>query len=56
MDYGFRLNLAHDTKKYFFEEIYDQDGGSVVLGNNKACKFEEIGSVRFKLHDKSIKL
>ena len=42
--------------KYLFEKLYDQDGGSVLLGNNKACKIAGVGSVRFKLHDESIRL
>lgn len=42
--------------KYFFEDICDQDGGSMVLGNNKACKDARIGYVRLKLHDETIKL
>ena len=39
-----------------FEELCDQDGGYVLLGNNKSCKIAGIGSVRFKLHDESIRL
>ena len=39
-----------------FEELCDQDGGSVLLGNNKAYKIIGIEYVRFKLHDESIKL
>ena len=42
--------------KDVFEELYDQDGGPVLLRNNKACKIAGIGSVRFKLHDESIRL
>ena len=42
--------------KDLFEELCDQDGGSVLLGNNKACKVTGVGSVRFKLHDESIRL
>src|SRR3954469_9866898 len=42
--------------KDLFEELCDQDGGSVLLGNNKACKIASVGSVRFKLHDESIRL
>lgn len=44
------------SNKDVFEELYDQDGRSVLLRNNKACKIVGIGPVRFKLHDKSIKL
>lgn len=39
-----------------FEELCDQDGGSVRLGNNKICKIIRIRSVKFKFHDESIKL
>lgn len=42
--------------KYLFEKLCDQDGGSVLLGYNKACKIAGIGFVRFKRHDESIKL
>ena len=42
--------------KYVFEELCDQDGGSVLLGNNRACKIAGIRYVIFKLHDKSIRL
>lgn len=38
--------------KYVFEDLCDQDGGSVLLGNNRACKIAGIGYVRFNLHDK----
>lgn len=42
----------HTTlNKDVFENICDQDGVSVMLGNNKACKIAGIGYVRFKLHD-----
>ena len=43
-------------KKDLFEELCDQDGGSVLLGNNKVCKIIGVGPVRFKLHDESIKM
>src|SRR4051812_21383383 len=42
--------------KDLFEELCDQDGGSVLLGSNKACKIADVGSMRFKLHDESIRL
>lgn len=42
--------------KYVFEDICDQDGRSVLLGNNRACKIVGIRYVRFKLHDESIRL
>jgi len=37
--------------KSWFEELDEQVGGSILLGNNKSCKITRIGSVRFKLHD-----
>lgn len=43
-------------KKEVFEELCEQDGGSVLLGSNKAFKIVGIGSLRFKLHDESIRL
>lgn len=42
--------------KDLFEELYDQDGGFVFLGKNKACKIAGVRSMRFKLHDESIRL
>ena len=42
--------------KDLFEELCDQVGVSVLLGNNKACKITGVGSVRFKLHDETIRL
>lgn len=42
--------------KEVFEELCDQNGGPVMLGNNKASKIEGIGYVRFDLYDKSIRL
>ena len=46
----------HKTpKKDLFEELCDH-GGSVFLGNNKACKIADVRSVRFKLHDESMRL
>src|SRR3954462_15817515 len=42
--------------KDLFEELCDQDGGLVLLENNKACRIASVGSVRFKLHDESIRL
>lgn len=48
--------MAHESKKDVFEESCDRGGGSMLLGYNKACKIAGIGSMRFKLHDESIKL
>ena len=54
MDSGCTWHMT--PNKNVFEELCEQDGGSVLLGNNKACKIAGIGSVRFKLHDESIRL
>ncbi|RZB80703.1 Retrovirus-related Pol polyprotein from transposon TNT 1-94 [Glycine soja] len=35
----------------WFEQFSDQADGFVLLGDNKPCKIEEIGSIRFKFHD-----
>ncbi|XP_058757375.1 magnesium-chelatase subunit ChlD, chloroplastic-like [Vicia villosa] len=54
MDPGWTWNM--NSNKYFFEELYDQDCGSVLLGRNKACKIASVGSMKFKLHDEPIRL
>lgn len=41
--------------KDLFEDLNQEDGGSVLLGNNK-CKILEIGSVRIKMFDGMEKL
>ena len=35
----------------FFYQFKEIKGGSVFLGDNKACGIEGIGSVRIKMHD-----
>ncbi|MCI30219.1 hypothetical protein A2U01_0051428, partial [Trifolium medium] len=54
MDSGCNWHMT--PNKYLFKELCDEDGGYVLLGNNKACKITGVGSVRFKLHDESIRL
>ena len=54
MDSGCTWHMT--PNKDLFEELCDQDGGSILLGNNKAYKIEGVRSVRFKLYDKSMKL
>ena len=54
MDYGCTWHMT--PNKDLFEELCDQDGGSIVPRNNKDCKIVGVGSVRFKLHDESIRL
>lgn len=54
MDSGCTWNM--NPYKDVFEELGDQDGRSMLLGNNKAYKIADIGYVRFKFHDESIKL
>ena len=54
MDSG--CNCHMNPNKDLFEELCDQDGIFVLLGNNKSCKIVSVGSVRFKFHDESIKL
>uniref|UniRef100_A0A803Q2F6 GAG-pre-integrase domain-containing protein n=1 Tax=Cannabis sativa TaxID=3483 RepID=A0A803Q2F6_CANSA len=41
------------TDGYDFKKL---DGGSVLLGNNKACKVAGIGTVRIKFHDNQVRL
>src|ERR1044072_8002533 len=54
MDSGCTWHMT--PNKDLFEELCDQDSGSILLGNNKACKIADVGFVRFKLHDDSIRL
>lgn len=54
MDSGCTWHMT--PNKDLFKELCDQDGGYVLLGNTKACKIVSVGSVRFKLHDESIRL
>ena len=54
MDSGCTWHMT--PNKDLFEKLCDQDGGSVLLRINKACKIVSVGFVRFKLHDESIKL
>ena len=35
----------------FFNEFKEIKGGSVLLGDNKACSIEGVGSVKIKMHD-----
>lgn len=44
------------SNKDVFKELCDQNGGLMLLENNKACKIVGIGSMRFNLYDKSINL
>ena len=37
--------------KAWFETFKTVNGGQVILGNNKACDVQGIGTVRLKLHD-----
>jgi len=37
----------------WFEQFSDQVDGLVLLGDNKPCKIEGIGSIRFKFHDRA---
>ena len=37
--------------KAWFEDLKQGDGGVVLLGNNRLCKVQGIGSVRIKMHN-----
>jgi len=37
--------------KEWFETYKQIDGGSMLLGNNKACKVVGIGSIRQRMYD-----
>ena len=49
LDSGCSFHMT--PNKSWFEELDEQVGVSVLLGNNKSCEITGIGSVRFKLHD-----
>jgi len=49
MDYGCSWHMT--PNRSWFEQFSDQADGLVLLGDNKPCKIEGIGSIRFKFHD-----
>ena len=49
MDSGCSFHMT--PNKPWFEKFTELQGGSVLLGNNKPCKIQGIGSIRLKLHD-----
>ena len=51
LDSGCSFHMT--PNKFFFCSFKDQDSGSVLLGDNKACKIAGIGSVLIKMHDGS---
>ena len=49
MDSGCSFHMT--PNKSWFEKFIELQGGSMLLGNNKPCKIQGIGSIRLKLHD-----
>lgn len=49
MDSGCSWHMT--PNRSWFEQFSDQADGLVLLGDNKPCKIEGIGSIRFKFHD-----
>ena len=49
MDSGCSFHMT--PNKPWFEKFTELQGGSVLLGNNKPCKIQGIGSIRLKLYD-----
>uniref|UniRef100_A0A803P381 Integrase catalytic domain-containing protein n=1 Tax=Cannabis sativa TaxID=3483 RepID=A0A803P381_CANSA len=53
LDSGCSFHMT--PKRELFDSFKKLDGGSVLLGDNKACKVARIGTVRLKLHDDQIR-
>lgn len=53
---GLECTWHMTPNKEVFEELCDQDGGQLLLGNNRTDKTAGVGYVRFKFHDESIRL
>lgn len=49
LDLGCYFHMT--PNKEWFKTYNDQEGGSILLRNNKSCKVIGIGSIRFKLPD-----
>ena len=49
LDSGCSFHMC--PNKSWFEVYKDGDEGMVLLGDNKACRFAGIGSIRIKMHD-----
>jgi len=54
MDSGCSFHMT--PNKLWFEKFIELQGGSMLLGNNKPCKIQGIGSIKLKLHDGSEKI
>lgn len=48
LDSGCTFHMT--PNKAWFEDLKEEDGGVVLLGNNKPCKVKGIGSVRIRFH------
>lgn len=46
-----RCSFHITPNKNWFEEIKLEEGGHVLLCNNKSCKIMGIGSIRIKIYD-----
>ena len=49
LDLGYTFHMT--SNKAWFEELMQGDGGVVLLGNNRTCKVQDVGSVRVRLHN-----
>lgn len=54
LDFGCSFHMC--PHKEWFMELDLQDQGSVILGNNEACRIKGVGKLKLRLHDKSIKI
>lgn len=52
MDTRLRVFVPHVSLEALFEKLTECDEGSVLLGNNKACKIKGIESLRIRMHDR----
>ncbi|XP_073136937.1 uncharacterized protein [Henckelia pumila] len=49
MDSGFSFHMS--PHRNWFHDFKEVEGGSVLLGNNKACKIMGVGNIKLKLDD-----
>ena len=49
LDSGCTFHMT--PNKAWFEEFKQEDGGVVLLGNDKPCRVKGIGTVRIKMHN-----
>ena len=54
LDSGYSFHMS--SHKDWFQDLYECQGGLVLLGNNKAYKVSGIGYIRVKMFDRCIRI